>query len=46
MIAIAVILRPLLRRLRDTLDACDIRHLDETLVEVLKEEGRAASSPS
>ena len=46
MIAIGLLLTPLLRRLLDTLDEWDIRHLDETVVQVLKEEGRAASSPS
>ena len=46
MIAIAVLLQPLLRRLRDTLDEWDIRHVDETVVQVLKEAGRAASSQS
>jgi transposase len=46
MIAIAALLIPLLRRLRDTLDECDIRHLDETIVQVLKEEGRTPTSQS
>lgn len=39
-------LKPLCRRLKKHLLTCDVIHADETVVQVLKEEGKAATSES
>jgi len=46
MIQASILIQPLINLMRDEVNGYDIQHMDETRIQVLKEDGRAAASQS